>query len=884
MTGKYVYPFEKGDKSMKSILGGKGANLSEMAKIGLPVPPGFIVTTEACNRYLSEGEKLWPELESDILENLKALEQRVERSFGGNPPLLISIRSGAVHSMPGMMDTILNLGLNPTTVEHLSREAGDRHFALDCYRRFLQMFGDVVLKVGHHNFENILTEARREKQVKTDSELDEAALEKIIEDFSALILKESGREFPLDVKEQLFMAVEAVFKSWNTDRAVVYRQANRIPDDLGTAVNVQVMVFGNLGEDSATGVAFTRNPSNGEPKIYGEYLLNAQGEDVVAGIRTPRPLEGLKEDLPEAYEQFIDTCRILEKHYLDMQDIEFTIERKKLYMLQTRTGKRTASAAMRIAVDMVDEGLIDKTEALQRIEPDQLEQLMHWRIDPDVELNYIASGLPASPGAASGKVVFDADRAHDMAEEGEKVLLVRPETTPDDIHGIIAAKGVLTSRGGMTSHAAVVARGMGKPCVCGCEKLRIDPGKGTFYVDDQEYQEGEILSIDGTTGQVILGEAPLIEPQFTDQFYELLSWADDIRRLKVRANADNPDDARRAVELGAQGIGLCRTEHMFMAAERIPVVQKMILSTDQEKREAALEELLPMQQDDFKGIFKEMAGYPVTIRLLDPPLHEFLPNREELLLEVDRLQRKGSDQEQLRDKEKLLQKVQSLSEYNPMLGHRGCRLGLVYPEIYRMQVRAIILAAFELLEEGIAPEKLQPEIMIPLVGHREEMDRMRQLVEETVSELFEEKGKQFPYLVGTMIELPRACLVADQLAGSAEFFSFGTNDLTQTTLGYSRDDSEGKFLPFYLQKKILTANPFAEIDQEGVGQLVDIAIQKGKEARPGLKVGICGEHGGDPASIRFFNAAGLDYVSCSPYRLPIARLSAARAVIMEKEN
>ncbi len=884
MTGQYVYPFEQGDKSMKSLLGGKGANLAEMARIGLPVPPGFVVTTDACNQYLRQGEKLWPELKSEILENLKSLEHKTGRSFGGEKPLLLSIRSGAVHSMPGMMDTILNLGLNPTTVEHLSREAGDRHFVLDCYRRFLQMFGDVVLKIGHHNFENILTEARRKKQVDTDAELDEVVLEQIIEEFLALIRKESGREFPLDVQEQLFLAVEAVFKSWNTERAVVYRQANRIPDDLGTAVNLQTMVFGNLGDDSGTGVAFTRNPSNGEPKIYGEYLLNAQGEDVVAGIRTPRTLEGLKEDLPEAYEQFIDTCRTLEKHYLDMQDIEFTIERKKLYILQTRTGKRTASAAMRIAVDMVNEGLIDKTGALQRIEPGQLEQLMHWRIDPEAKMNYIATGLPASPGAASGKAIFDANRARDMTLEGEKVLLVRPETTPDDIHGIIAAQGVLTSRGGMTSHAAVVARGMGKPCVCGCDKLRIDLGKGVFYVDDQEYQEGEMISIDGTTGQVILGEAPLIEPQFTDQFYELLSWADDVRRLKVRANADNPDDARRAVELGAQGIGLCRTEHMFMAADRIPVVQKMILSTNQEKREAALEELLPMQQEDFKGIFQEMSGYPVTIRLLDPPLHEFLPDREELLLEVDRLRREDNDPEQLKEKEELLQKVQSLSEYNPMLGHRGCRLGLVYPEIYHMQVRAIILAAFDLLEEGVAADKLQPEIMIPLVGHREEMDRMKQLVEETVIELFEEKGKELPYLVGTMIELPRACLVADQLVRSAEFFSFGTNDLTQTTLGYSRDDSEGKFLPFYLQNKILTVNPFAEVDQEGVGQLIKIAIDKGRRARPGLKVGICGEHGGDPASIRFFNDTGLDYVSCSPYRIPIARLSAARAVLIDKDN
>ncbi len=627
-------------------------------------------------------------------------------------------------------------------------------------------------------------------------------------------------------------------------------------------------------------MAFTRNPSDGEPKIYGEYLLNAQGEDVVAGIRTPHSLDKLKQDMPEAYQQFIDTCRTLEKHYMDMQDIEFTIEKNKLYMLQTRNGKRTASAAMRIAVDMVHEEVISKTQALQRVEPAQLEQLMHWRIDPAAKMNYIARGLPASPGAASGKVVFDADKAQEMAQKGEKVLLVRPETTPDDIHGIVAAEGILTSRGGMTSHAAVVARGMGKPCVCGCDDLRIDLGRGFFYVDEKKYPEGEILSIDGTTGQVILGEAPLIEPQFTDQFYELLGWADDIRRLKVRANADTPGDARRAVELGAQGIGLCRTEHMFMAAERIPVVQEMILSADLEKREAALEKLLPMQQEDFKGILKEMSGFPVTIRLLDPPLHEFLPDREELLLEVDRLQREGGDSDLLQEKETILQKVQSLSEYNPMLGHRGCRLGLVYPEIYRMQVRAIFLAAFELLDEGIAPEQLQPEVMIPLVGHREEMDRMKKLVEETIEELFKENNRELPYLVGTMIELPRACLVADQLAQSASFFSFGTNDLTQTTLGYSRDDSEGKFLPFYIQQKVLKTNPFAEIDLEGVGRLVEIAIEKGRSTRPELKIGICGEHGGDPVSINFFNEAGLDYVSCSPYRVPIARLSAARAVLL----
>ncbi len=876
---KYVYLFAQGDKTMKNLLGSKGANLAEMARIGMPVPPGFIVTTEACNHFLSRGEGLWPELKTEITDNLQLLEQQTGRIFGGERPLLLSVRSGAVASMPGMMDTVLNLGLNTVTLENVAREAGERRFALDCYRRFIQMFADVVLKADHYDFENILTEARQRKKVRTDAELEESDLEKIVEDFLAVVRKKTGRDFPHDPQDQLFLAVEAVFASWNTDRAVVYRKANRIPDSLGTAVNIQAMVFGNLGNDSGTGVAFTRNPSTGEPKLYGEYLLNAQGEDVVAGIRTPRPLIELKDDMPDVYKQFVENCETLEKHYRDMQDIEFTIEQGTLYMLQTRTGKRTTSAALRIAVDMVNENLISKTEALHRIEPDQLEQLLHWRIDPDAEMKVIARGLPASPGAASGKVVFDADRAQEMAQDGEKVLLVRPETTPDDIHGIIAAQGILTSRGGMTSHAAVVARGMGKPCVCGCEELKIDLNKGRFYVQDIEYPEGEILSIDGSSGEVILGQAPLIEPQFTAEFHKLLGWADEIRRLKVRANADNPEDARLAVELGAQGIGLCRTEHMFMAAARIPVVQKMILAADLEEREAALAELLPMQQIDFKGIFKEMAGKPVTIRLLDPPLHEFLPDREELLLEVDRLRREEGDPEQLRMKENLLQKVQSLSEANPMLGHRGCRLGLVYPEIYRMQVRAIFMAALELLDEGIDDVQLQPEIMIPLVGHREEIELMKKLVDDTAEEIFSEQGRRISYLTGTMIELPRACLVADQLAREAAFFSFGTNDLTQTTLGYSRDDSEGKFLPFYIQQKILRVNPFSEIDREGVGRLVEIAIEKGRSIRSNLKVGVCGEHGGDPASIEFFHAIGLDYVSCSPYRLPIARLAAARATL-----
>lgn len=884
-VGQYVFPFAAGDKSMKKLLGGKGANLSEMARIGLPVPPGFVVTTEACNLYLQKGESLLPELKKEVIDNLGLLEKEAGRVFGGEPPLLLSVRSGAVVSMPGMMDTVLNLGLNRATVEFLAEESGSRRFALDCFRRFIQMFGNVVLNMDHYSFDNILTEARQRKKIRTDAELDQEDLGKIVSAFLDLVSRETGRDFPDDPLEQLFLAVEAVFKSWNTDRAVIYRRANKIPDDLGTAVNIQAMVFGNLGNDSGTGVAFTRNPSTGEPILYGEYLLNAQGEDVVAGIRTPRPLTELSKDMPEVYRQFTETCAALEEHYREMQDIEFTIEKGKLYMLQTRTGKRTTSASLRIAVDMVREGLINKNEALQRIEPDQLERLLHCRIDPDADKVVIAKGLPASPGAASGKVVFNADRAHEMVtQDGEKVLLVRPETTPDDIHGIIAAEGILTSRGGMTSHAAVVARGMGKPCVCGCEALKIDLAKGLFYIDDVEYKEGHLLSIDGSSGQVILGEAPLIEPQFSDEFHEILGWADQTRRLKVRANADNPEDARKAVEMGAEGIGLCRTEHMFMAADRVPVVQKMILAANIEEREEALKKLLPMQQSDFEGILREMVGKPVTIRLLDPPLHEFLPDREDLLLEVDRLQRDGSDALLLREKEILLQKVQSLSEFNPMLGHRGCRLGLVYPEIYRMQVKALFMAAFKLLGEGIPAADILPEIMIPLVGHREEMESMRRLVDDTAEKLFKEEQKEIPYLVGTMIELPRACLVADQLAEAAAFFSFGTNDLTQTTLGYSRDDSEGKFLPFYLQQKILKANPFAELDCEGVGSLIRTAIDRGRSTRPDLKIGVCGEHGGDPSSIDFFNEIGFHYVSCSPYRLPVARLAAARAVLSVKNS
>ncbi len=745
------------------------------------------------------------------------------------------------------------------------------------------MFSDVVMQVDHNLFEEILAEARQNRGVSNDAGLNVRDLGEVITRFLAAFRQSTGKEFPTDPREQLFLAIEAVFSSWNTPRAITYRRINKIPDHLGTAVNVQAMVFGNLGGDSGTGVAFTRNPATGEARIYGEYLLNAQGEDVVAGIRTPRPLAELSREMPEIYRQFAGLCSRLESHYRDMQDIEFTIEQGKLFLLQTRSGKRTAAAAVKVAVDLVKEGMLSKAEALQRVDPAGLEQLLHPRFDPGASLDVIACGLPASPGAASGKVIFDADRAQEAAEKGEKVILVRPETTPDDIHGIYAAEGVLTSRGGMTSHAAVVARGAGKPCVCGCEALKIDLKNRRVMIGAEIYPEETTLSIDGASGEVILGQAPLIDPQPTPEFTELLTWADEIRRLRVRANADNPADARRALELGAEGIGLCRTEHMFMEKERLPLVRRMILAADAAERQEALELLLPVQKEDFKGIFREMAGRPVTIRLLDPPLHEFLPNREELLLEADRLRREEADAELLRQKETLLQKVNSLAELNPMLGHRGCRLGLVFPEIYRMQVQAIILAALELIDEGLSPQKIMLEIMIPLVGHVAEMSLMKSTVEEAAKTVLDERGRSIPFLTGTMIELPRACLVADELAEIAQFFSFGTNDLTQTTFGFSRDDAEGKFLPFYLQKGILKVNPFMEVDREGVGRLVLEAISRGRRARPEIKLGVCGEHGGDPASIEFFHEAGLDYVSCSPYRVPIARLAAARASLNSKK-
>lgn len=874
---KYVYLFNEGKADMKALLGGKGANLAEMTNIGLPVPPGLTITTEACNEYNQLGRQFPAGLEEQLHSQLAKVEENTGKIFGdASNPLLVSVRSGAAISMPGMMDTILNLGLNDQSVQGLAKATNNERFALDCYRRFIQMFSDVVLGVEHIEFESILAGYKDRLGVEYDYQLDSASLHGIIEDYKKLVVRKSGQSFPQNPMEQLIMAVRAVFDSWNNQRAIVYRRINKIPDDLGTAVNVQAMVFGNMGETSGTGVAFTRNPSTGEKELYGEYLMNAQGEDVVAGIRTPQPISRLAEDMPEVYKQFMEICQRLEKHYRDMQDIEFTIERGKLYMLQTRTGKRTATAAIKIAVDMVQEGFISKEEALLRVEPAQLDQLLHRQIDPQARLEVIAKGLPASPGAACGEVVFDADEAEKLGQEGKKVILVRTETTPDDIHGIVAAQGVLTSRGGMTSHAAVVARGMGKPCVSGCEAIKIDYAAQQFKVNEIVVKKGDFLSIDGASGKVILGKVPMIEPQLSSEFQTLLSWADSMKRLGVRANADTPEDAQKAREFGAEGIGLTRTEHMFMAQDRLPIVQQMILSETQEEREEALAKLLPMQQGDFYGILKAMAGYPVTIRLLDPPLHEFLPNIEELLVEITKMKYEGAARAEIEAKEELLRKVRALSEFNPMLGHRGCRLGITFPEIYAMQARAIFQAVAQLVKEGY---QVYPEVEIPLVMHVNELALLRRQIEEVAGAVQKEQAVQFHYTIGTMIEVPRACATAEQVAEEADFFSFGTNDLTQTTLGFSRDDAEGKFLQHYLDKKVLVDNPFVVLDRQGVGTLMKMAVEKGRSTKHNLLIGICGEHGGEPSSIEFCHQIGLDFVSCSPYRVPIARLAAAQANI-----
>ncbi|MBU1428116.1 MAG: pyruvate, phosphate dikinase [bacterium] len=880
-TKKYVYFFDEGKGDMKSILGGKGAGLAEMTRISLPVPQGFTITTEVCVEYY-KNEKKYPQgLEEQIEENLKKLEQISKKAFGDSKnPLLVSVRSGALISMPGMMDTILNLGLNDVTIQGIVEKTKNERFAYDSYRRFMQMFGNVVLGVEHDKFEFLLEELKKELKIKLDTEIDCEGLKILVERYKKLIKKETGKDFPQELKAQLKMAIDAVFNSWNTKRAVTYRRINKIPDDLGTAVNVQEMVFGNMGEDSGTGVGFTRNPSTGEKEDYGEYLLNAQGEDVVAGIRTPLPLSNLKNDLPEVYEELIKIVTLLEKHYRDVQDYEFTIEKGKLYLLQTRTGKRTAQAALKIAVDMVEEGIISKEEAILRIEPNQLNQLLHRRIDPKAKVEVIAKGLPASPGAAYGKVVFTADEAEELGKEGERVILVRTETTPDDIHGMVEAQGVLTSRGGMTSHAAVVARGMGKACVAGCSVLNINTKKEIISVNDLVIKKDEFITIDGGTGEVFLGKVPTIEPKMSKEFETLLSWANEVKRLGVYANADTPEDAKKARELGAEGIGLTRTEHMFMEQDRLPIVQKMIMADTQKSRAEALEKLLPIQKDDFLGILKAMEGLPVIIRLLDPPLHEFLPNLEDTLIEVNTLKLKNIDSVELAKKEKLLEIIKSLHEMNPMLGLRGCRLGLLYPEIYEMQVKAIIEAAIELTKKGI---KVKPEIMIPLVSHINEFKPICKRARKIADEKIKSAGVKLEYKVGTMIELPRAALTADKIAEEAEFFSFGTNDLTQTTFGISRDDAEGKFLVKYVDDKILEDNPFEVLDREGVGQLVKLGTKLGRETRPNLEVGICGEHGGEPQSIEFFHSVGLNYVSCSPFRVPIARLAAAQAVIKEKK-
>lgn len=878
MTMKNVYLFSEGNRSMKELLGGKGANLAEMTSLGLPVPPGFTISTGACHLYYKQNKTLSDDLIVEIKKALLEVENNIGRKFGSTQsPLLLSVRSGAPVSMPGMMDTVLNLGLNDETVEALAKETGDIRFAYDCYRRFIQMYSNVVLSIPHYNFERALDNAKELAGVVEDTMLDGDSLKGLVEEYKRLVQKNSGKPFPQDPFQQMLLAINAVFDSWNNPRAVVYRQINRIPAHYGTAVNVQSMVFGNKGEDSGTGVLFTRNPSTGENILFGEFLVNAQGEDVVAGIRTPRPIIELKTIMPDIYQEIIDLCTKLEKEYKDVQDIEFTIEKGKLYILQTRNAKRTSKASVKFAVDLVQEGLLTREEALLKVDPYQLDKLLHRTIDSSSSLKVITRGLPASPGAATGKIIFDADEVEQLGRKGEKVLLVRPETTPDDIHGMVEAQGILTTKGGMTSHAAVVARGMGKPCVCGCETLDIDLEEGTLRVGETKLTKGDVITIDGSTGDVIVGEVELVEPELNDDVLTVLKWADELRSLAVRANADTPNDALKAREFGAEGIGLCRTEHMFMETDRLPMVQKMILAESLADRKAALDKLLPIQQKDFYEIFKAMAGLPVTIRLLDPPLHEFLPNVSDLSIELALIKENGKTLSgDVQKREELLRRVKTLQESNPMLGHRGCRLAIVYPEIYEMQVNAIFGAVAQLVNEGI---EVYPEIMIPLVGEAKELAILKEMVNSIAAKVKEESTKEFNYMVGTMIELPRACVTADKIAEHGEFFSFGTNDLTQTTLGFSRDDAEGKFLPSYIEQKIYKENPFAVLDREGVGSLMEIAVDKGRKARPELKMGICGEHGGEPSSIEFCHLLGLNYVSCSPYRVPIARLAAAQAAI-----
>jgi pyruvate, orthophosphate dikinase len=872
---RWVYLFRDGDASQRDLLGGKGANLAEMTNAGLPVPSGFTITTAACNAYLEGGGALPDGLWEQALDGLREVERQMGRSFGGESlPLLVSVRSGAKFSMPGMMDTILNLGLSPQSLAGLIEETGDARFAYDCMRRLIQMFGKVVLEVNSELFEDAIDRVKRRRNVTSDTEIPADDLKELSEEFRAIVRRESGIDFPDDPQQQLRMAIEAVFRSWNNPRAIRYRRQNSIPDNLGTAVNVQSMVYGNLGDDCATGVCFTRNPNTGERGLFGEYLPNAQGEDVVAGVRTPKPVAEMGDDplLSEAFTQLLGIAERLERHYRDMQDLEFTIQHRALYMLQTRSGKRTGAAAVKIAVEMANEGLIQQREAVSRVEPAQLDQMLHPTIDPAARVQVLATGLPASPGAATGKVVFDPDEAQQRGQAGEPVILVRIETSPEDFHGMVAAQGVLTARGGMTSHAAVVARGMGKPCVSGCSALQIDYGKGEVHVAEFTFRIGDFITIDGATGNVMLGKVPTVEPTVGGDLATLMAWADGERRLKVRANADTPHDASVAREFGAEGIGLCRTEHMFFEGNRIDAMRAMILASSREERETALAEIEPLQRADFAGIFRAMDGFPVTIRTLDPPLHEFLPHTPEE--QQDLATKLGIPVQQVRDK------VNALHEANPMLGFRGCRLGIQYPEITRMQARAIITAALDVAADGV---RVEPEIMVPLVSTVQELKRQRALIAETIEEVFARTGTRVPFSIGTMIELPRAALIADEIATEADFFSFGTNDLTQTTFGLSRDDA-GRFLPLYVDRGILPADPFQVLDQQGVGKLVAMGTELGRKTKPALKVGICGEHGGEPSSVAFCDRIGLDYVSCSPFRVPIARLAAAQATIAGVER
>lgn len=873
---QYVYSFKEGNKDMKDLLGGKGANLAEMTSIGLPVPGGFTVTTEACIEYYDKDRVVWDELKEEIFEKMAELEESTVKKFGGDQnPLLVSVRSGSKFSMPGMMDTVLNLGLNDQAVEILAEESGNRRFVLDSYRRFIQMFADVVMEIPKSKFERVLDQVKEEKGVQFDTDLTADDMQEVVDKFKAIYKEAEGTDFPQDARDQLIEAVTAVFRSWNNERAIIYRNMHGIDHNLGTAVNVQAMVFGNMGDDCGTGVAFTRDPATGENIMLGEFLMNAQGEDVVAGIRTPNPISKLEEINKDIYDEFMDLSERLEQHYHDMQDIEFTIEKGKLYMLQTRNGKRTAAAAIRIAVELVEDGLIDKEEAVMRIEPQMLDQLLHPNFDPEAleAAEVIAEGLPASPGAASGKVYFTAEDATAGKERGEKTILVRLETSPEDIEGMISAEGILTARGGRTSHAAVVARGMGKCCVAGCEAIKVNEDDKVFTVNGKEYKEGDYISLDGSTGKVYEGNIDTIEPELSGDFGTLMGWADEFRKLGVRTNADSPQDSRQAVKFGAEGIGLTRTEHMFFEGERIQAVREMIIAGSEEGRRKALAKLLPYQKEDFVGIFEAMEDRPVTIRLLDPPLHEFLPTEEDDIEELAKVMELGVDE--------LKALIEGLHEFNPMLGHRGCRLAITYPEIAEMQTRAIIEAAIDVKKnKGI---DVKPEIMIPLVGHENELTYIEKFVRGTADEIIKESGIELKYLYGTMIEVPRGALVADKVAESAEFFSFGTNDLTQMGFGFSRDDAS-KFINDYLKKDVFTEDPFVSLDQEGIGQLVEIAVEKGRKTRPDIKLGVCGEHGGDPKTIHFMHNVGLNYVSCSPYRVPIARLAAAQAAIVEKRS